>query len=167
MTKVQTRKRDEAWVAIRPLADAQPEIFRPRVRAALIEARVAETGATRQKLYRLLRRWWQRGMSPAALTPDYANSGAPGKRRSSGRAKRGAPVLHGPAGINVDDAVREIFRDAITRYYSKTKSFDLTDCYHKCIELYFSDAIVDEPTGRQRPHYARSVPEPAPVPLLV
>lgn len=75
-TEKQAARRDEAWEAIRPIAMAQPESFDPHRRAKLIQQRVTETGITRQKIYRLLRRWWQRGMTPAALTPDYANSGA-------------------------------------------------------------------------------------------
>ncbi|HRM75671.1 MAG TPA: transposase, partial [Paracoccus sp. (in: a-proteobacteria)] len=76
-------------------------------------------------------------MTPAALTPDYANSGAPGKRKTDRGVKRGAPVQRGPEGLNVDDKVRAAFRDSVTRYFAVNKKLDITDCYHKCLELHF------------------------------
>ena len=151
LTDTQQVRRDEAWEAICPIAMAQPARFDPRRRAALSETRVAETGITRQRLYRLLRRWWQRGMTPAALTPDYANSGAPGKRKTDRGVNRGAPVQRGPEGLNVDDKVRAAFRDSVTRYLAVNKKLDITDCYHKCLELHFCDLIINERTGRQEP----------------
>lgn len=149
-TTVQARRRDEAWDAIRPLAQAQPKLFLPQERATLVDARADEIGTTRQKLYRLLRRWWQRGMTPAALTPDYAKSGGLGKPKANGSVKRGRPVIHGAEGMNIDAAAREIFRDAVTRYYARNRSFDLAACYHECMRNHFSDAVIDEHHGRQR-----------------
>lgn len=151
LTDTQEARRDATWEAIRPIARAQPESFDPRRRAAMIRTRVAETGISRYSLYRLLRRWWQRGMTPAALTPDYANSDAPGKRKPDRGVKRGAPVQHGPEGLNVDDKVRAAFRDSVTRYFAVNKKLDITDCYHKCLELHFCDLIINERTGRQEP----------------
>lgn len=98
---------------------AQPDIFDPKRRASRTHTRVAETGITRQRLYRILRRWWQRGMTLDALTPDYANSGGPGKRKQVSGPKRGAPVRHGPKGMNVDDDVRAAFRDSVSRYFAR------------------------------------------------
>lgn len=151
LSETQATRRDEAWEAICAVAMTQPESFDPRKRSALVQARVTETEITRQRLYRLLRRWWQRGMTIAALTPDYANSGAPGKRKADRGVKRGAPVKYGPEGLNVDDAVRSAFRDSVTRYFAVNKKLDITDCYQKCLELHFCDLVIDEQTGRQEP----------------
>ncbi|MDD2869928.1 Mu transposase C-terminal domain-containing protein [Neomegalonema sp.] len=149
LTETRRKRRDEAWEAIRPLALAQPEIFNPRSRAALVQQRVEETGITRQRLYRLLHRWWRRGMTIAALTPDTANSGAPGKSKPESGKKRGAPVRGGAQGLNVDEKVRQAFRDAVTRYFAKNKRVDMTDCYHQCLKDHFSDLLLNEETGRQ------------------
>lgn len=51
-------------------------------------------GVTKQTVYRLLRRYWQRGMCKNALLPDYVNSGARGKtpkaeQSQAGQAKSG------------------------------------------------------------------------------
>lgn len=158
LTATQETRRDEAWGAIRPIAMAQPESFDPRRRAAMIRTRVSETGTSRYSLYRLLRRWWQRGMTPAALTPDYANSGAPGKRRADRGVKRGGPVRYGPEGLNVDDEVRAAFRDSVTRYFAMNKKLNVTDCYHKCLELHFCDLMINEETGRQEPILRHAYP---------
>ncbi len=40
---------------------------------------VQEHKVTKATVYKLLRRYWQRGQTPNALIPDYKNSGAPGK----------------------------------------------------------------------------------------
>ncbi len=139
----------EAWEAIRPLALAQPDVFDPRKRAALMEKRAAESGATRQRLYRLLRRWWQRGMTPIALTPDYKNSGSPKQIKPASARKRGAPVRAGVVGMNADEEVRQAFQASIAKYFGKNKKVDVTACYHQCLKDHFSDLRLNEDTGRQ------------------
>lgn len=149
LSDAQASRGAAAWEAIRPIATSQPQSFDPRKRAALTQSRVAETGITRQRLYRLLRRWWQRGMTPTALTPDYANSGAPGKRKAANGVKRGAPVQYGAEGLNVDDEVRTAFLDTVTRYLAVKKKLSITDCYHQCLKLHFCDLVLNDETGRQ------------------
>jgi hypothetical protein len=72
-------KRDAAWAAIQPLVVDQPMVFDPEYRSNIIVRIVASGALSRQTVYRLIRRYWERGMTPNALTPDYANSGAPGQ----------------------------------------------------------------------------------------
>lgn len=71
-------------------------------------------GVTNQTVYRLLRRYWQRGMCRNALLPDYVNSGARGKRRKPNQAKLGRPrvVMEGK-GSNVTPDIERIFRRVI------------------------------------------------------
>ena len=63
-------KRDRAWAMIRALIFDQPAIFQSVSRSRTVQAAMAETGATKQTIYRLLRRYWQRGMTPNTLLPD-------------------------------------------------------------------------------------------------
>lgn len=74
--------RDRAWELIQPLALNVPDIFKPRVRGEAVSALVAAGKATKQTVYRLLRRYWRRGMVPNALLPDYTRSGARGREKS-------------------------------------------------------------------------------------
>lgn len=83
LTETQARRRDKAWTVIEHLTRQQPLIFDATARAALIADRTIDTDLSRFTLYRLLRRWWQRGMTRNALLPDFANSGAHGQRRGS------------------------------------------------------------------------------------
>lgn len=73
-------KRDTNYALIKPLL-ALPDFYRPQSRGAVIKGILAEHGSTKQTLYRLARRYWQRGQTPNALLPDYKNSGGKGKRR--------------------------------------------------------------------------------------
>lgn len=150
LTDSQTTRRDAALELLKPLIAQQPDIFDPKKRASAINSHAAETGATRQKIYRLLRRWWQRGMTPAALCPDYAASGAPGRRKPDRGIKRGAPALYGGPGMNVDDTVRAAFRDSVTKYLAKNTRIDVTTCYRQCLRDHFSDLVFDERSGRQK-----------------
>lgn len=150
LTDVQAARRDEALTLLRPLIERQPDIFDPRYRAQAANALAAQMGTTRQKIYRMLRRWWQRGMTPAALCPDYAASGGPGRRKADRGRKRGAPTRHESPGMNVDDRVTDAFKDSVSRYLAKNKRIDITDCYHKCLIEHFSDFVFDEKTYRQK-----------------
>lgn len=64
-------------------------------------------------------------MTPNALIPDYANSGAPGQDRPTPVGKRGRAVKFGLEGLNVDRALRDKMRDAATRYYGMNRRIDL------------------------------------------
>jgi hypothetical protein len=147
LSETQALRRDAAWQAIKPIALVQPDSFDPHKRSALILSQANEGGPSRYSLYRLLRRWWQRGMTQSALTPDYANSGGPGQRKTDRGVKRGAPVKYGSEGMNLDDEVRKAFRDSVTRYYAQNKELNVADCDNKCLELHFCDPVISEETG--------------------
>lgn len=151
LSEAQRLRGAEAWEMIKALILAQPEIFEPPKRAAKIRQRLTEIESSKQILYRLLRRWWQRGMTPAALTPDYANSGASGKVKPEGARKRGKPVRIGPVGMNADEGVRRVFRTSVAKYFAKSKKIDVASCYEQCLEDHFSDPVLINPeTGRQK-----------------
>ena len=56
-------RRDQGWHMIKPLVQDQPGIFAENKRGRAIAKAMADTGATNQTLYRLLRRYWQRGLT--------------------------------------------------------------------------------------------------------
>ena len=85
-------KRESNYQLIKPLISA-PDFYDPKVRSHIIQAIIKEKGSTKQTLYRLARRYWQRGQTPNALLPDYKNSGGKGKkaaffRQETGKTKR-------------------------------------------------------------------------------
>ncbi|WP_270825738.1 hypothetical protein [Aeromonas sp. QDB68] len=82
--------RDKNYQLIQPLI-SNPECMFPRVRSRVVNQIIATQATTKKNLYRLIRRYWQRGQTPNALLPDYKNSGAQGKKRVSKGGKLGRP----------------------------------------------------------------------------
>ncbi|WP_448208590.1 Mu transposase C-terminal domain-containing protein [Azospirillum sp. sgz302134] len=142
--------RDAAWKLVRLLVIEAPAIFHPNQRAKLVQRIVVETGGNRFTLYRQLRRYWQRGMSPNALLPDYDRCGGRGKAKAVSEKKRGRVSTTGIIGVNVDAGMRGLFRDTVTRYFAVNRRLDMAGCYEELINDHFTDLRLDEETGRQR-----------------
>jgi putative transposase len=140
--------RDRAWAIIRELVEIEPAIYQPRKRGQLIAEYTARHGLSHPTLYRYLRRYWQRGQTPNALLPDYANSGARGKTRSSSDGiKRGRPRKEGSApGVNVDSAMRRIFRVASASFALDQPRFSRRAAYAAMIRDFFSHRGIDPET---------------------
>ncbi|MFG1488109.1 hypothetical protein ABMA58_02525, partial [Oceanospirillum sp. HFRX-1_2] len=75
------QKRDEAMSAIEYLLENHAQLFEKKTRNQLLKKAIEKTGRPRLFMVRALRRFWQRGMSPNALVPDYKNCGGGGKPR--------------------------------------------------------------------------------------
>lgn len=152
--------RDRAWKLIENLVRDAPDIFSPHRRAALVEETVKKArtnteggvrNVTRTTMYRYLRRFWVRGLTPNALLPDYRHSGGKGKTRKASSKKRGRPRKYGTEkGINITEAIRKIFRVAISRCYAsdRKRKWMLKDTFGYVIDNYFADKTIDPETGR-------------------
>jgi hypothetical protein len=141
-------RRDRSWAMIKPLVLDQPGIFQDKVRAAAI-ARAMADGGNKMTFYRLLRRYWQRGMTPNALLPDYDRCGGRGKDKAVSTSKRGRPAVTDLSGVNIDPEMRALFRSVVTGRFAVNEALDLRDVYHEMIGRHFSDSVIDERTGRQ------------------
>jgi hypothetical protein len=150
LSEAQRARRDAAWALIRPLVEAQPDVFRERIRASLVADVVTRTGASRFTVYRALRRFWQRGMTPNALLPDYAASGGRGRRKAVSEKKRGRPPVYGAEGLNVTDEVRAAFLAAVQRHYAKKRKINIAACHRRCLDDFWGDDVVDPETGKQK-----------------
>ena len=71
------------------------EAFDKRIRARRLNHAIASSDKGKSTIYRLVRRYWQRGQIKNALLPDYKNSGAAGKRRNFSTSKAGRPRIYG------------------------------------------------------------------------
>lgn len=141
--------RDKNWGRIAPLLDQQPAIFLPERRGKII-ASALEEGQSHVSLYRLLRRYWQRGMTPNAFLPDYAKCGGRGRDKSISDKPRGRPPANPVfVTVNVDPNMRCLFRAAITRFYASHPVFDLAESYHAMLAEDFTDAVINQNNGRQ------------------
>lgn len=143
-------RRDHAWQIVDSLICDEPDIYYPRHRAKKIAECVAAGLATRATVYLYLRRYWQRGQTPNALLPDFAKSGGKGKTRTvSADIKRGRPRKLGELpGLNVDEDIRQVFRVAVTRYYTTQVKFTLRGAYDQMIKDFFCERTIDPETNR-------------------
>ncbi|MFD2170073.1 Mu transposase C-terminal domain-containing protein [Tumebacillus lipolyticus] len=138
------QKRDKAWEIIRELVNQEPDIYEREKRGELVHHVLKKFGSTRPTVYKNLRRYWQRGMTPNALLPDYHKSGARGKERAAGTAKRGRPPVYGVEGINVDEATKKIFRIALEKYYLTTQKNNLTSAYQMMIKEFYAEDYYEQ-----------------------
>lgn len=136
-------------------------IFDKRVRASRLNQAIAESGKGKPTLYRLLRRYWQRGQMKNALLPDYKNSGAGGKRRNFTTSKAGRPRIYGIGrGEPVTESVRKQFRIICDKYLMNDKGFSIRYSYIKFTKAYklkHPDAEEHEiPTLRQFQYFYKT-----------
>ena len=149
LSAAQRAKRDQNFARIAPVLQRQPEIFDLRKRGKILAEFSSTHGESHHSLLRLLRRYWQRGMTPNALLPDYANSGARGRERAATGKRRGRPPKNDGNSVNVTPETRAIFKAAVIRFYAMHPVFELTECYHAMLRASFSDSVVDPGTGQQ------------------
>lgn len=122
--------RNTNYRVIKPLVE-DPDFYIKKVRAKRV-AEILEVGeVSRPYLYKLIRRYWQRGQVPNALLPDYKNSGAKGQKRVAKDKKLGRPrVIMEGTGALVDEATERLFRIIIDKYILK-KKFSIAKAHRK------------------------------------
>lgn len=131
-------KRNKNYELIKPLIDDQ-NCYDSQTRSAIITKIINEKGSTKQTLYRLIRRYWQRGQTPNALVPDYKNSGGKGEKRTATDAKLGRPRKYAPGkGALIDANIERLFRIAINKYLLKDKGNSFPYAYRRFKALYES-----------------------------
>ncbi len=150
-------KRDNNFALIKPLLDL-PDFYEPKSRGAAINSILAEQGSTKQTLYRLARRYWQRGQTANALLPDYKNSGAKGKKRIAKDKKLGRPRKYTPGiGAIIDESIERLFRIAIDRYLLKDQGHSFPYAHRRFVTLYrnyYPDTPEEElPSNWQMMHF--------------
>ncbi|HOY87949.1 MAG: transposase [Methylotenera sp.] len=150
-------KRDQNYELIKPLV-IEPLFYEPKVRSAIINKIIIDTGSTKQTLYRLIRRYWQRGQTPNALIPDFMNSGAKGKRRSTQTQKLGRPRKFTPGvGAIVDEQTEKLFRRVIDKYLLTEKQHSFAYAHRKFkmfYQAYHPNMTESEiPTNWQMMHF--------------
>lgn len=156
LTEKEKQIRDEAWEAIKELAvtEAEPAIYLKKGRSVLIFEAARKHDLTPTTIYKYLRKFWQRGKVKNALLPDYENSGGPGKPKTIGNAKRGRPRKYGfdpdiGTGVNVDDAIKKIFRVSISRFYNNQLENPLRSAYEQMLKEYFEEDYYYEGNVRK------------------
>lgn len=121
-------------------------VFDRKTRAERVKKVVDEGLASKATVYKLLRRYWQRGQCHNALLPDYKNSGAPGKSRVSEKYKKlGRKRRYGEGeGGKVTEDVQDLFRIIINKYLMTTNPLSQSEAYSRFVAL-FSEHYPHQP----------------------
>lgn len=123
--------RDRAYAVISLLLDDYVDVFAKKERNQRIRFAMEKTGESRLYVTRQLRRYWQRGMSPDALAPDYSKCGVPGQERT-GTQKPGSKRTVSPGeGLAITDEVISFFKLAIEGFYLVNSDIDLKEARTK------------------------------------
>ena len=149
-------KRDQNFGYILPLV-SDPQCFDPRARSNRIAEICASANISKPTIYKLLRRYWQRGQIPNALLPDYKKSGAKGQKRAAHSSKLGRPRKYTPGvGAIVDKTIERLFRIAIERHIITTKEKSFPYAYRRFVDLYqtyFPDISQSERPSLEQMRY--------------
>lgn len=128
------KARDRAFNTISPLLENYLDLFDKKLRNAHIKLLIVRLNEPRLYITRQLRRYWQRGMTPDALTPDYSKCGAPGKVRRSTQTKLGRKRSVSPGeGMIITNEIAELFHLAIEGFYLLREDVDLPKARTKAI----------------------------------
>jgi len=127
--------RDKNYQIIKPIVES-PDFYVKNIRSKCL-AKIIDTGEiSRPYLYKLIRRYWQRGQIPNALLPDYKNSGGKGQRRIAKQKKLGRPrIIMEGTGALIDEHTNKLFRIIIDKYILK-KKFSIARAHRKFKGLY-------------------------------
>ena len=130
-------RRDEAWATISPLLEHYQSLLIKNERNRLIKELLKSTDKPRLYITRQLRRYWQRGMAPNALAPDYHKCGAKGRPRREVEQKVGPKRTITPGvGVPVTAEVAELFRMALDGFYLTNEKVPLAAAKDKAVGLF-------------------------------
>lgn len=129
ISKARIAERDRIYGIIKDLVNAEPAIYNPHERAAILREHESKTGIGLCKLYDYLGKFWRGGMTINSLLPRYNKRGpAPGSEptltRRTGKHKR-----DGMNGKILTKEDRNNFETAIKEHYSSDTRPSLRDTY--------------------------------------
>lgn len=142
--------RDAAWALIEPIVTAPNSgAFDSNIRGKLVAEAANKKSGCKNHIYRYLRRYWQGGLTPNGLRPHFHLCGAPGKRKKTGKRKRGrqrqlTKLRNAPAGININPEMADKLIKGYRLFYEKApeaggvtkrKAYDLT------LQTYFHEGF--------------------------
>lgn len=133
---VQQQKRDIGMNII-DLLISNENFYDPSIRFSLVKTIIKQHKTTHQTIYRLARRYWQRGQTPNALIPSYKNSGAKGTKRIAKDKKLGRPRKYTEGvGALVDQNIERLFRIIINKYMLTKDKYSLGYAHRKFSTMY-------------------------------
>ncbi|WP_129599978.1 Mu transposase C-terminal domain-containing protein [Anaerophilus nitritogenes] len=142
MNHTEKEVRDKAWEIISQIAlsNNEPNIYIPKFRSKLIKGAVQQFGVSDRTVTKYLKKYWCGGKNINALVPYYSRCGGRGRSKSSSNKKRGRPRKYendSSGGINIDEAIKRIFKTAVSRYYYSRKNPSITHAYEMMLKDFF------------------------------
>ncbi|MET0105007.1 MAG: hypothetical protein ABW072_07660 [Sedimenticola sp.] len=141
-TDAELQRIEYAWKAIESLVTQVPDIYRADKRGELVRKVQKEVGVSRQTIYKHLGRYWQGGMTRAALLPDYHKCGARGVTRECGLVKRGAPRKYTKGvGMNVSERDRQLMEISWTTFQRQNPKAIIQESWEWLLIRYYEDSV--------------------------
>lgn len=137
---IQLTKRNDNFDIIQNLIDDDQILINPKYRTAKVKETQVSKGVSINTIFRLLRRYWQRGQNLNTLIPDYNNSGGRGQKRTITDKKIGRPRLYEiNEGKNVTPQVEHYFKQIIEKNLLLYSKKSIRGTYRKFEELFIKN----------------------------
>jgi hypothetical protein len=166
LTEAERNNRDYSYrIAEDGWFNRKYELLDKNTRNSVYQDLANKYNVTEDKVKRIFTRFWQRGMSPNALLPDYRFSGGPnkGKNSKTDGKKLGMPkkIRNGMKieGIRITAEVRGYIEEALRlRFYNKKKR-SYKDSYDYMLEKHYSKFKKINPANNKAYYDPNFVPE--------
>ncbi|ABA90166.1 Tn7 transposase protein TnsB [Syntrophotalea carbinolica DSM 2380] len=130
-------RRDEAFSTIAPLLADYGRLFEKKERNQLISELLTQIDKPRLYVTRQLRRYWQRGMAPNALAPDYHRCGGKGLPRRKIKKKPGRKRrLTRGSGVIITNEIADLFKLAVEGFFLVNDKVRLSAAKDKAVGLF-------------------------------
>lgn len=147
---------EKAWASIEIAVTREPEIYQRKTRGELLNQVLDQSGATKQTIYRWLRRYWQFGKCKNTLSGRYDLCGGLGKPKKF-KAKRNGPTRTRSLGngVAITDKTKALFRVVIEKCLLNEGKYEFDYAYNQLLIAYgvnipcAPEDIIDVPTERQ------------------
>lgn len=142
LSEKERQVRDRAWELISGIVTLEPHIYYKRERSKYIKVIAEKSGVCVKTIGNYLKRYWRGGKTKNALLPSYYLCGGKGREKGIGSVKRGRPRRYADIvgeGINVDENIKKIFRDAINKFYYSSAKHSLVMTYELMRKEFFAE----------------------------
>ncbi|MBP2643844.1 MAG: transposase protein [Firmicutes bacterium] len=142
--------RDKKWQVVSLIWDRNKERALLKMeRPKLFEEAAKLFNVHPMEVRRMMSRFWQRGMIPNALLPDYDKRGSKGRQKAETPNKRGRPREYYASdseiqGINVTEDLKGKIRNVIDLFYLSKKKPTIKDTYQQLLSRHFSDVKYED-----------------------
>jgi len=135
------------WKDIEPLVSNPREILNDKTRNQALVRRAKEVGSSRQRLTRLVKAYWKRGMTSSAVARDYSGVGNPGKTKNWKHS--GKEVKLSREGLEMSDAFRGFLGIAADYYVKHRPRVTVQQALDYILGLFFPDKMARVPPSKR------------------